>query len=96
MVKDTFSPDKGMDTLNREATLSKLSEPAHDKTYGKTCVTSKDSDQPVYPTNMATVLVQPSLDSREVVEDTCHQQRLWSDCADMQADLSSLVAQVLL
>ena len=23
-------------------------EPAHDKTYNKTCVTSKDSDQPVH------------------------------------------------
>ena len=25
----------------------KINEPAHDKSYNKTCVTSKDSDQPV-------------------------------------------------
>ena len=28
-----------------------LSEPAHDKTYNKTCVTSKDSDQSIHPTH---------------------------------------------
>ena len=38
--------------------------PAHYKTY-KDCVTSKDSDQPVYPSSMARVLVYPSLDSAE-------------------------------
>ena len=38
-----------------------------------------------------------SLDSPEAVEGTCYQQRLWSYCADAQADLeSSLVAQFIL
>ena len=63
-------------------------EPAHDKTYNKTYVTSKDSDQPVHPSSMTRFLVYPSLDSPEVVEGTYDQQRLWSDCADAQADLS--------
>ena len=37
-------------------------EPAHDdKTYNKTCVTRKDSQQPVHPPSMARVLVYPSL-----------------------------------
>ena len=27
-------------------------KPAHDKTYNKTCVTSKDSDQPVHSPSM--------------------------------------------
>ena len=54
----------------------------------KTCVTSKDSDQPVRPPSMARVLVYPSLDSLEAVEGICDQWRFWSDCADVQADLS--------
>ena len=61
-------------------------EPAHDKTYDQACVTSKD--QPVHPPSMARVLVYPSLDSREAVKGPCDQRRLWSDCADAQADLS--------
>ena len=75
--------------------FSSTNEPAH-KSYDKTCVTSKDSDQPVHPPSMARVLVYPSLDSLEAVESTCNQGRLRSDCVDTQADLSSLVAQVLL
>ena len=41
----------------------KINEPAHDKTYNKTCATSKDSDQPVHPLSKARVLMHPSLDS---------------------------------
>ena len=37
------------------------------------CVTSKDSDQPVHPPNIAGVIVCPSLDSPEAVEGTCDQ-----------------------
>ena len=53
-------------------------EPVHDKTYNKTCATSKDSDQPVYPPSMALlrVLGLPSLHSLEAIEDTWDQQRL--------------------
>ena len=28
--------------------MGKQNEPVHDKTYNKTCVTSKDSDQPAH------------------------------------------------
>ena len=62
-------------------------EPRHNKTYSKTFVTYKDSDQCVNPSSMARVLVHPPLDSPEAVEDTCDQQRLLSDCVDAQADL---------
>ena len=55
-------------------------EPAHDETYSKTCLTSKDSDQPVHPPSMARVLVYPYLDSLEAVEGTCDQQRLIRLC----------------
>ena len=60
------------------------------KTYNKTCVTSKDSDQVIHPLSMARGLVYPSLDSRETEEGSWDQQRLWSDYADVQADLSLL------
>ena len=60
---------------------------ALDKTYNKTYVTRKDSDQAVQPPCMARLLVHSSLDSLEAVEGTCNQRRLWSDCADAQADL---------
>ena len=40
-------------------------ETAHDKTYNKTCMTSKDTGQPVHIPSMARVLVYPSLDSPE-------------------------------
>ena len=50
-------------------------EPAHDNTYNKTCVTSKDSDRPVHTPSMARVLVYPSLDSLEPVEGAFYQRR---------------------
>ena len=59
--------------LNRRVFVK---EPAHDKTYNKTCVTSKDSDQPVHPPSMARVPVYPTLESLELVEGTCDQRRL--------------------
>ena len=62
--------------------------PAHDKTYKKTCLTSKNSNQPVNPPCMAKVHVYPTLDSPEAVDDTCDQRRLRSDFADAQSDLS--------
>ena len=55
--------------------------PAQDKTYNKTCMTSKDSDQPVHPPSMAKVLIYLSLASLEAVEGRCDQQRLSSACA---------------
>ena len=50
-----------------------------------TCVTSKDSNQPVY---QPTIYVYLFLDCPGVVKGTCDQQRLWSNCAVAQADLS--------
>ena len=64
-------------------------------THDKTCVTSKDSDQPVHQPSMACVLVNPFLDSLKAVEST-FDQHIWSDCTYAQADLSLWVAQVFL
>ena len=50
-----------------------IMEPAHDKTFNKTCVTSKYSELPVHPPSMARVLVYPSLGSPEAVKGTCDQ-----------------------
>ena len=57
------------------------------RTTNNTCVTSKDSDQPVHPPSMTRVLVYPTLNSQEV-EGTYNQQRLWSDCAEVLKVLS--------
>ena len=58
-------------------------EPAHDKTYNKTCVTTKDSRSPC-------TFIQYGRGSPlwMAVEGTCDKWSLWSDCADGQADLS--------
>ena len=83
-----------LDSANAESNqvfpcpLTKPNEPEHGKTYNKTCVTSKDSNQPVHPPSMARVLVHHSLDCPEAVEGTCDQRRLRLDCAISQADLS--------
>ena len=53
-----------------------ITEQEHDKTYNKTCVTSKDSDQSVHPPSMARVLIYSSLNSLEAVEGTFDQRRL--------------------
>ena len=52
-----------------------FNEPAHDKTFNKTCVISRVLDQPVCPLSMASIPVYPSLDSLEAVEGMCNQQR---------------------
>ena len=49
-------------------------DPVQDKTYNKTCVTNKDSDQPVRPHSMAMNFFYPSLDSQETAEGTCDQK----------------------
>ena len=51
---------------DKQAFLDKI-QPAHNKTYSKTCVSSTDSD----PLRMASVLVYPSLDSPKTLEGTC-------------------------
>ena len=51
-------------------------EPVHNKTYNKTCVTRKDSYQPVHPSSLTRVLIYPSLESLETLQGTCDQRRL--------------------
>ena len=58
-------------TTTLTSSLFNFIEKIHMSQYSKTCVTSKDSDQPVQPPSVARVLVYPSLDSLETVEGTC-------------------------
>ena len=51
-------------------------EPAHEKTYNKTCVINEDSEQPLHPPSMARVLNHYSLDSPEFLEGTRDQRTL--------------------
>ena len=43
--------------------VNNINEPAHDKIYNLTCVTSKDSDPLVYPLTKVRALFHLSLDS---------------------------------
>ena len=56
-----------MNRINPDQT-PQIDEPAHDKTYYKTCVTTNDSDQNVNPPSMARVPVYSSFDSLEALE----------------------------
>ena len=58
--------------------------PAHDKTYNKTCVTSKD----LHPPSMARFLVHYSLASPWPVHKAHAKRKDWSDCTNVQADPS--------
>ena len=71
-------------------------EPAHHKTYDKTCMTSLDSARPVHPPSMPRVLVYLSLDSPDAKDGTCDQGRLIRLCGCPGWSESLLVAQVLL
>ena len=60
-----------------------VNESTHDKTNNKTFVTSKLSDQPVYPPYMARVLVYPSLDSLKTIKGMCRQIWVFADCTSL-------------
>ena len=65
--------------LNSDAAPSAIGA-AHDKTYNKTCVTSKDSDQSVYPPSTAMVIflwiAQKLLKAQAISEDSDQTARM--------------------
>ena len=63
----------------------KIIDPAHDKTNKMAYAPSKDSDQPGHPPSLIGVCVKQAWVLRYFLST---QQRLWSDWADAQADLS--------
>ena len=58
-------------------------EPAHDKTYNKTCETSEDSDQTAHPCSLISVfadcmcLLQPLAIQRGINENPCHTEWMY-------------------
>ena len=49
---------------------------------------SEDSDQPALSRSLIRIFTRRYLDSQWCKVSSCGQRRLWSDCADAQADLS--------
>ena len=67
--------------------IQSIYEPPRDKTNKMTCAPSEDSDQPRHPPSLIRVFAVLSMGSWPKLS-SCGQQRLWSDWADAQADLS--------
>ena len=68
--------------------LDLINEPHHDKTNKMTCAPSEASDQPGHPPRLIRVFAVRSVVSQGSKVSSCGQRRLWSVCADAQADLS--------
>ena len=58
------------------------------KTYLRTCAPSEDSDQPAHSRSLIRIFTGRILESQGSNVSSCGQRRLWSDCANAQADLS--------
>ena len=57
------------------------------KTHLRICAPSEDSDQPALSRSLIRIFTGRILDSQDCKVSSCGQWRLWSDCADAQADL---------
>ena len=62
--------------------------PLHNKTNKMTCAPSEASDQPGHPPSLIKVFTVRLIGSEGPSVSSCGQRRLWSDWADVQADLS--------
>ena len=63
-------------------------EPQLQKTYLLKSARSEDSDQPAHLRSLIWIFTGRSLGSQGCKVSSCGQRRLWSDCADAQADQS--------
>ena len=68
--------------------LNKTYEPAHDKTYNKTCATSEDSDQPAHPRSLIRVFVDPMCLLQPPGNSKINKRGLLPYWVDAQVDLS--------
>ena len=73
--------------------ITKLYEPPHDKTNKMACAPTEDSDQPGHPPSLIRVFLVRMRKAWVLSYPLSAQRRLWSDCADAQADLSLRWAQ---
>ena len=83
-----FRVNKSLSLKGVDYTGGETNEPAHDKTYNRTCATSEDSDQPAHPRSLIRVfadrmclLQPPGYPKRDKRKPLSH----WMD---VQADLS--------
>ena len=65
-----------------------LLEPQRQKAYFQTCAPSEDSNQPAHSRSLIRIFIGRFLDSQWCKVYLSGQWRLWSDCANAQADLS--------
>ena len=63
-------------------------EPEHEKTCPLTCAPNEDSDQPAHPHSLIRVFVVCEKTLCSLCYRKCAQWRVWSDCANAQADLN--------
>ena len=71
-------------------------EPPHDKTYKMAWAPSEDSDQPGHPPSLIRVFAVRMKKAWVLSYPLSAQERLWSDWADAQADLSPRWVHILL
>ena len=71
-----------------DITVLSLNEPQHDKIHRMTCVPIEDSDKPGHSPSLIRVFAMHFMGSLGPKLSSGGQQRLWSDWADAQADLS--------
>ena len=69
-------------------TLHLTNKPQRQKTYLQTCAPSEDTDQPAHTRSLIRIFTGHSLDNQGCKVSSRGQRRLWSDCANAQADLS--------
>ena len=69
-------------------------EPHRQNTYIRTHAPSHASDQPEHSRSLIRIFTERFLESQGWRVSSCRQWRLWSDCADAQADLSHRCAHM--
>ena len=69
---------------------NKKNEPAHDKTYNKTCATSKDSDQPAHPHRLISRLIAWAFYSLQGIQRGINENLCHTGWMDVQANPSPL------
>ena len=91
-VKQNSTADKPLNwqilLWRREPNVLLINEPPHDKTNKMACAPSKDSDQPGYLSSLIRVFTVRMKKAWILSYPCSTYQRLWSDWADAQADLS--------
>ena len=79
---------KKMDIQKKKTAVMIIIEPPHDKNNEMACAPSEDSDQPGHTPSLTKVFAVRMKKAWVLCYPMSAERRLWSDCADAQADLS--------